>query len=101
MLINIYSLISSESAATPEQGNLVYEYIEKNLKETPDPESIIFDFDGIDSLTTAFLNNCLGRLFSLDILKDKLLDILDFKNISNNSQVKSIRLTLDTALLDL
>lgn len=101
MLLKIYDIIQSESAVTPKQGNLVFSEIQPYLKNLVDIEdTLAFDFDNITDLTTAFLNNCLGRLFNI-LPTEYLIKNLSFENISNSSQVNSIRLTIETALLNI
>lgn len=101
MVVNINNIIQSESAMTPAQGNSVFDEIERNLDSIlRNEEELIFDFRDTHDLTTAFLNNCLGKLF-YTMPTDYLLKKLGFQNLSNTSQVKSIRLTIETALLNL
>ena len=105
MIIKIFDELNNESATLPQQGDQIYKLIYTELKkdfETNEnyTEELIFNFSKIDDLTTAFLNNCLGKLF-YDFPYEYLMDNIKFENLTNNSQVKSIRLTLSNALMNI
>ena len=78
--INIVDTIKSEFAVSPEDGDIIYSLIENYL--TSD-ESISLNFDKIDIITTAFLNNAIGKLYK-NFEKDKLNRLITMKNISNS-----------------
>lgn len=63
--INIYSELGSKSADDDKKGDIIYKNIKQIIDEKGGGE-IILDFENIDLLNTAFLNNAIGRLYSLD-----------------------------------
>lgn len=96
--ITLYDYINSPSATSPDQGDAVYEKIKSSISSyiTNNIEFVI-DFKEINSLTTAFLNNALGKLF-YNFDNDKLLSLMSFTGLSNTMQVKTLKLTLSNAI---
>lgn len=59
--LNIVDEIGTPSALTQEQGNMIFEKIEKALnKET----TVELDFAQVESMISPFLNNSIGQLYS-------------------------------------
>lgn len=96
--IDLYDIISSSDAETPEQGDLVYsEILPKVKKYISNDEKFYVDFSNINNITTAFVNNCIGRLF-LDFDREKIQRLMSFGGFSNNTQIKTLRHSLSNAI---
>lgn len=96
--ISLYNIILSNEAETPEQGNLAYKkmlpYIEIYLKEE---EKFYIDFTNINNITTAFINNSVGKLLVESKTKE-ILKLMSFIGFSNNSQIKTVKHSLSNAI---
>ncbi len=96
--IKIKNYIETVNAETPEQGDKFYNDILPQVKEFINKEEkFVFDFDELGTVTTAFLNNSIGRLFNdfdIEVLKKLML----FTGFTNHSQVNSLNLSLKAAL---
>lgn len=97
-IIKIKDYLKSINAETPEQGDEFYNSILPQVKDfIAKNEQFIFSFDGLGTVTTAFLNNSIGKLFNdfdIEILKKLML----FGEFTNHSQVNSLNLSLKAAL---
>ena len=60
--IDIANIIKSKSADDDQKGNLVFKKIKEECKGNE--ETIFLDFEKIELLNTAFLNNAIGQLFN-------------------------------------
>lgn len=59
--IRLAELINDNAALTPNEGDIVFNAIDKSLNQG---EQVHVDFKGIEFLTTAFLNAAIGQLYS-------------------------------------
>lgn len=80
MRINIVENIESEYAVSPEDGDKIYCRISEKISKK---EIIVIDFEGVDIVTTAFLNNAIGRLYN-EFNREQLNTYIKFENISEN-----------------
>ncbi|MEE1257035.1 MAG: STAS-like domain-containing protein [Lachnospiraceae bacterium] len=60
-VIKIQEVINSTSADEDTKGDIIFEKIQKIKK---DGSTVVLDFEGIELINTAFLNNAIGRLFN-------------------------------------
>lgn len=75
----IKDLIKTNFAVTTDDGNEVFNIVSQNLTNK---ESIILDFNGINLMTTAFLNAAIGQLYSnKEFSSDFLNSNLKLKNV--------------------
>jgi len=63
MQILIKDVINTNFAVTTEDGNTIFELLDINLSKN---NLIFLDFEGINLMTTAFLNSAIGQLYSND-----------------------------------
>jgi len=61
MNFKIKDIIKSDLAISPEDGDIVFKLIVKKFERN---ESIHLDFSELDLITTAFLNNAIGNLYT-------------------------------------
>lgn len=80
MIINIKELINSEFAVSPEDGDIVYDKVKGFILRS---EKVNLDFSNLDLITTAFLNNAIGKLLG-KFNSDKLNQFVKFENISDS-----------------
>ena len=92
--IKIVDIIKSEFAVSPEDGDLIYNLISKNIKNE---DLICIDFDGVDITTTAFLNNAIGTLYK-EFNTDILNKFITMNNISD-SDLALVKKVIDRAKL--
>lgn len=96
--INLYSIISSNEAETPEQGNLAYDKILPEVKKYLQKEEKFYvDFSNINNVTTAFINNSVGKLL-VELETSKILKLMSFIGFSNNAQIKTVKHSLSNAI---
>lgn len=96
--IKLYDYTNSPSATSPDQGDNVYTQINPLIRSYLDRNvEFEIDFSKINNLTTAFLNNSLGKLF-YEFETDKLLSLISFTGLSTTMQIKTLKLTLSNAL---
>ena len=58
--------ISSTLADDDEKGNKIFDDVKEKSKEC---DEVILDFEGIELVNTAFLNNAIGKLFDSEQYK--------------------------------
>lgn len=80
MDIKVIDLINSEFAVSPEDGDIIYIKLRNSIAEK---EEVRLDFDRIDLLTTAFLNNAIGKLYR-EFTKEQLNKYIKIENISES-----------------
>lgn len=78
--ILISKIIRGEYAVSPEDGKIIYELINQEIKNK---NKVDLDFNGIDLMTTAFLNNAIGALYK-NFNGDELNQYLSMSNISDS-----------------
>lgn len=103
MLINLHNLINSSAAISAEDGDIIYEHLNKlilELQENNSSKCITIDFSGIEDLTTAFLNNGIAKLF-LNFDYQFLVEHIHFSGFSKGNHIKLLKLSLANALNNL
>ncbi|MGB3183620.1 MAG: STAS-like domain-containing protein [Cyclobacteriaceae bacterium] len=70
----IFDIIGTRNAMLHSKGMMVYEHI---AADTAPGEEVTLDFDGIRSLTTAFLHPAIGKLVTRNGGNDKPIHILN------------------------
>ena len=86
--IQIFSLINSSMAISPEDGEKLYQEMITNLDTG---NTIEIDFQKIDIIVSSFLNSSIGRLYGTQ-----------YKDALDNGQIKIINMTeQDKATLSL
>ncbi|MCQ4035496.1 STAS-like domain-containing protein [Kaistella montana] len=93
--LKVIDVIGTDLAVSTENGNLVYEQIQRHLEKD---ESVNLDFEGISLIITAFLNAAIGSLFkdqkySGDFLNSKVFlsnvdsnDVSLFRDVINRAK---------------
>ncbi len=90
--IIIFKELSNPICADSEDGKIIYEKISHALKNN---KKIKLSFDGIDIITSAFLNTAIGQLlkeFNRDFLKNNVA----FESLKNEDAVL-LKRVIDTA----
>lgn len=97
-IIRIIDFLEEPNANTPEQGDKFYGDIVHTVKLFIDTDTkFTISFEKLGTVTTAFLNNSIAKLFS-DFGEDKLEKLLSFSDFQNSSQITSLKLSLSTTL---
>lgn len=81
--IKIYEVIGGNFAVTTDDGNLVFNLLDKNLE---DHQNIKLDFSGIIVLTTAFLNAAIGQLYS-KYKSEEIAPYLKLTNVADEDKI--------------
>ena len=92
--IQIANIIGNLYAVEAEEGQKVYELIQKAFQEN---RNVILSFLNIEMMTTAFLNTAIGQLYK-DFSEDKIKECLSVENISESGKV-ILKRVVDTAKL--
>ena len=74
ILLKVKDIINTKTAFDNTNGDKVFEKIAEVTKDNA--KTVVLDFDGIELVNTAFLNNAIGRLFNkdeYDIEKNRVL----------------------------
>ncbi len=74
ILLNVKNIINTKTAFDNTNGDKVFEKIAEVTNGNS--KTVVLDFDGIELVNTAFLNNAIGRLFNkdeYDIEKNRVL----------------------------
>lgn len=87
MKILINHLIEASNAISHSDGLAVYERIKKALRSN---ENTIISFDGINRVSTAFLNACIGKMV--------LEGSFDYKMIDRSSTKDLILIKIDSVV---
>lgn len=96
--IKLFDVISSNNAETPTQGDLAYNEILPIIKDFLVKEKRFYiNFENINNITTAFLNNSIGKLF-FELDGKKLEELMAFRGFVNQSQVKTLRHSIANAI---
>ena len=82
--INIFSIVGQKDCTLPEDGDKVFSSIQRVLKEN---KKVLISFKNVEKLTTAFLNNAIGKLYG-EFEEDKLKQSLSVEDISDSGKVR-------------
>lgn len=91
----IKDIIGSQVASDNEQGDLIFDKITNGIEN--DERVIFIDFADLKLITTAFLNNAIGKLYK-KYKRDQLSDRLKVKNISDKGDLELLRLVILNAI---
>ena len=95
--IVLYDIVQQSNAETTELGDKVYNVIKPQIEEyISKEEQFVIDFTNINIITTAFLNNAIGKLF-YDISSKDLIQNMSFSGISS-VQLNSLRWSIRNAI---
>jgi len=92
--ISVYNIIADKTAMDVDQGQKIFERIDKAFKE-----SLYIDvsFQNIELITTAFLNTAFGQLYR-DHKEDFIREHLKTSNLTNSGMIK-LKKVVETAKL--
>ncbi len=85
--IDVAEKIENPSALTQEQGNLIYNEIVPAIEQGT---HVVLDFEQVESMITAFLNNAIGQLYG----KFTSEQISEYLKITNFPDIKKSTLNL-------
>ena len=81
--INVFNIVGYSDCTLPEDGDKVYKGLEKALNEN---KKVLISFKNVDKLTSAFLNNAIGKLYG-KFDEDKIKTSLSLENMSNSGKI--------------
>ena len=96
MEFNIFDHINTSSAVSANDGDIVYIALNELITNNPN-EKIIINFSNITDLTTAFLNNSIGKLFYTHDTS-KLMQTIKFTGLQNVTQENLLKLSIFNAI---
>lgn len=76
--LNVYDLLNDSEPISEESGLKLYDKI-NCLRNEECSEIIVIDFSQIDGLTTAFVNNSIGKL----VREEGILNVKDYLRLGN------------------
>lgn len=78
--VDIFSIVGQKDCTLPEDGEKVYLFIHRILQQN---KKASISFANIDKLTTAFLNNAIGKLYG-DFDEEKIKASLSVQDLSES-----------------
>lgn len=87
--VNIFSIVGQKDCTLPEDGDKVYKTIQKILQEN---KKAVLSFLHVNKLTTAFLNNAIGRLYG-EFSEQKIKESLSVEDLSDGGKARIKRVT--------
>ena len=91
MELMIKDIIGSNIASDNEQGDLIFDQIVSGVDNHE--KQIFLDFSDLKLITTAFLNNAIGKLYK-KYSTQELKGLLKVKNIKNKNDLELLRLVV-------
>lgn len=82
--IDIFNIVGQKDCTLPEDGDKVFNSLKRALEEN---KKIVISFQNVEKLTTAFLNNAIGKLYK-DFGEDKIKQNLSVENITESGKVR-------------
>ncbi|MFQ7822810.1 MULTISPECIES: STAS-like domain-containing protein [Clostridium] len=95
MELMIKDIIGSNIASDNEQGDLIFDQIVSGVDNHE--KQIFLDFSDLKLITTAFLNNAIGKLYK-KYSTQELKGLLKVKNIKNKNDLELLRLVVLNAI---
>ena len=95
MELIIKDIIGSDIASDNEQGDLIFDEIVSGVDNHE--KQIFLDFSDLKLITTAFLNNAIGKLYK-KYSRQELKGLLKVKNIKNKNDLELLRLVVLNAI---
>lgn len=95
MELMIKDIIGSNIASDNEQGDLIFDQIVSGVDNHE--KQIFLDFSDLKLITTAFLNNAIGKLYK-KYSTQELKGLLKVKNIKNKNYLELLRLVVLNAI---
>jgi hypothetical protein len=81
--INVFNIVGYSDCTLPEDGDKVYSALDKALSKD---KKVVISFKNIDKLTSAFLNNAIGKLYG-KFDEDKIKESLSLEDISSSGKI--------------
>ena len=95
MELMIKDIIGSNIASDNEQGDLIFDQIVSGVDNHE--KQIFLDFSDLKLITTAFLNNAIGKLYK-KYSTQEVKGLLKVKNIKNKNDLELLRLVVLNAI---
>lgn len=97
-IINLCDFAVSSNLELPEQGNDVHQKIFPIVKQYIErSEKFNITFHNINNVTTAFLNNCVGKFF-FEFDREKVEKLMSFSGFTNKAQITTLRHSISNAI---
>lgn len=106
MIIKVKDIIGTDLAVSVEDGDVLFNEIVMHLKNS---QNIVLDFSELDLITTAFLNNAFGKLYSefnseilnkyIKIKNIRKGDLINLKDVRDRATYKN-NMNFKTALME-
>ena len=88
-IIRVNDLVSCNKGVTPDEGQPIYD---KLIGIFRDGNRAVLDFDGVEMMTTAFLNVVIGNLYRT-YTSDDLKGMLSFAHVSDSTAFRIKKVT--------
>lgn len=87
--VNIFGIVGQKDCTLPEDGDKIFKIIQKILKEN---KKASLSFLHVDKLTTAFLNNAVGKLYG-EFDENQIKSSLKVEDLSDSGKARLKRVT--------
>lgn len=82
--INIFNIVGYGDCTLPQDGDKIHDVLKKALNEK---KKVLISFKSVNKLTTAFLNNAIGKLYS-EFEEQKIKDSLSLEDMSDSNKAR-------------
>lgn len=89
--IDIFNIVGQKDCTLPEDGDKVFNSLKRALEEN---KKIVISFQNVEKLTTAFLNNAIGKLYK-DFDEEKIKQSLSLENMTESAKVRLKRVVIN------
>ena len=81
--VNVMNIVGQGNCTLPEDGDKVFQILQKALNEN---KRVVISFKNVDTITSAFLNNAIGKLYN-SFEEKKIKDYLSTEDMSSSEKV--------------
>lgn len=94
VIIKIVDVVHSKSPLTEQDGDTLYDKLNNEINKNN--SEVILDFSGVDSVTTAFINNSISKFIQKDGI-DEVSTYLKISNLKDDFMKNLINISLEFA----
>ena len=82
--IGVFGMVGQKDCTLPEDGDKVFDALQRALHEN---KKVVISFKNVEKLTTAFLNNAIGKLYG-EFEEEKIKESLSVEDMTESGKVR-------------